>query len=90
MTGMVSEVNANRGLASTASSKPESMTQTSTQETKGPSGESRGFSGGGSGTGGSSSMSSGSRTSGMTGTSMNSGKDKDDKISSGFSGGRSY
>jgi hypothetical protein len=88
MTGMVSEVNANRGLASTASSKPESMTQTSTQETKGPSGESRGFSGGGSGTGGSSSMSSGSRTSGMTGTSMNSGKDKDDK--SGFSGGRSY
>lgn len=94
MTGMVSEVNADRGksLTSTGASQPQSMTS-STQETRETSSASRGFGSGGAGTGGSSSMSSGSgssKSSGMAGTSMNSGKDKDDKASSGFSGGRSY
>jgi hypothetical protein len=97
MSGMVSDVNANKTqsqsqLASTASSKPSS---TETRET---SSESRGFSsmgtGGSSGfgAGGSGSSTGGSRTSSMTGTSANAGKDKDDKngASSSFSGGRTY
>ncbi len=84
MSGMVSEVNtkpssqSSSQLASTASSKP-----STTKESSGS-----GFSSMGGGSGGSS-TSSGSG-SGMTGTSGNPGKDKDDKISSGFSGGRSY
>ncbi|QIG69473.1 hypothetical protein EVB79_103 [Rhizobium phage RHph_N3_13] len=82
MNGMVSEVNAKPSETSkpSVSSEP---TETRTSD--------RGFSGG---TGGSSSNSgwggAGTTRSGMTGTSNNAGKSKDDNISGGFSGGRSY
>jgi hypothetical protein len=85
MSGMVSEVNANR--FSEPQTKANTPATTSTpSETRETSSASRGFSGGsGSGSGGSSNTGSS-----MTGTSMNSGKDKDDKASNSFSGGRSY
>lgn len=80
MNGMVSEVNSNR-FAET--SKPKSTPEPTTETRQ----SSSGFAGG---SGGSSFGGSGTTRSGMTGTSNNAGKDKDDNISGGFSGGRSY
>lgn len=83
MNGMVSEVN----VRSTEASKPAVSSTPEPTETRTAD---RGFSGG---TGGSSNSGwggAGTTRSGMTGTDNNSGKDKDDKTSGGFSGGRSY
>jgi len=93
MRGMVSEVNANR-FSDTKSSTPASAPSMGISET---SSESKGFSGGSSGAGGAGSSTSnsgwggaGTTRSGMTGTDNHAGKDKDDKASGSFSGGRSY
>jgi len=94
MTGVTSAENS---LRNTVSSQPKTQTQTSMSNDtmSGSKSETRSSMGtggaGSSGGSGFSSMGSGSsKSSGMTGTSGNPGKDKDDKASSGFSGGRSY